>query len=49
MVKTIPYTVSVGITEQKIIVEDLNSGIYFIEIINSFNEVITKQKLVKQN
>lgn len=49
VVKTIPYTVSVGITEQKIDVEDLNSGIYFIEIINSFNELITKQKLVKQN
>jgi hypothetical protein len=49
VVKSIPYNVSVGITEQKIEVEDLSSGIYFVEIINSFNEVITKQKLVKQN
>ncbi len=49
VVKSIPYNVSVGITEQKISVEDLSSGIYFVEIINSFNEIITKQKLIKQN
>ena len=49
VIKSIPYNVSVGITEQKIEVEDLSAGIYFIEIINSFNEVISKQKLVKQN
>ena len=49
VIKSIPYNVSVGITEQKNEVEDLSAGIYFIEIINSFNEVISKQKLVKQN
>ncbi len=49
IVKSISYDVSVGITEQKIDVDDLSSGIYFVEITNSFNEIITKQKLIKQN
>ena len=49
IVKSISYDVSVGITEQKIEVDELSSGIYFVEIINSFNEIITKQKLIKQN
>ncbi len=49
LIKSINLNVEVGITEQKIDVSDLNSGIYFVEIENSFKELISKQKLVKLN
>lgn len=49
LIKSINLNVEVGITEQKIDVSDLNSGIYFVEIENSFKELISKQKLVKIN
>lgn len=42
------YDVNGGVNQYTISVEDFAAGVYYVEVLNSFNEIITKQKLVKE-
>lgn len=46
LVKSSPCEVNGGINEFTVDINNLRQGIYFVEIANSFNETITKQKLI---
>ncbi len=47
LVKSVDNTVNGGVTQYEISVNDLSNGVYYIEVLNSFNEVISKQKFIK--
>jgi Secretion system C-terminal sorting domain len=46
-VKSTTNEVYGGLTQYEIYVEDLRYGFYFVEVLNSFNELISKQKFLK--
>ncbi len=47
LVKSTTNPVYGGVTQYEIYVEDLRYGFYFVEVLNSFNELISKQKFLK--
>jgi hypothetical protein len=47
LVKSSANDVHGGVTQYEISVEDLKYGVYYVEVLNSFNEVISKQKFIK--
>lgn len=47
LVKSSTNDVYGGVTQYEIYVEDLRYGFYYVEILNSFNELISKQKFLK--
>ena len=47
LVKSSTNDVHGGVTQYEISVDDLKYGVYFVEVLNSFNEVISKQKFIK--
>ena len=47
LVRSADNDVQGGVTQYEISVGDLSNGVYYVEILNSFNEVISKQKFIK--
>ncbi len=47
LVKSSNNDVHGGVTQYEIFVDDLKFGVYYVEVLNSFNEVISKQKFIK--
>jgi len=47
LVKSVDNIINGGVTQYEISVNDLSNGVYYIEVLNSFNEVISKQKFIK--
>jgi hypothetical protein len=42
------YEVNGGVNQYSISLDGFTQGVYYVEVLNSFNEIITKQKLVKE-
>jgi hypothetical protein len=48
VVKSANYDVNGGVNQYIISTDNLSIGVYTVEVLNSFNEIITKQKLIKE-